>query len=65
MAVHSCYLLVSDIAALSAVDTVVCHAHLIAGGADNNKGRSKKWKKILAFPHISECIGIKDELGKS
>ncbi|KAF0310031.1 G protein-coupled receptor kinase 5 [Amphibalanus amphitrite] len=35
------------------------------GGADNNKGRSKKWKKILAFPHISECIGIKDELSQT
>ena len=44
---------------MAAADT-----RFVAGGADNNKGRSKKWKKILAFPHISECIAIKDELGK-
>ncbi|XP_076364561.1 G protein-coupled receptor kinase 2-like isoform X1 [Tachypleus tridentatus] len=32
------------------------------GGADSNKGRSKKWKKILQFPHISQCIDIKDRI---
>ncbi|CAB4066314.1 GRK4_5_6 [Lepeophtheirus salmonis] len=25
------------------------------GGPDNSKGRSKKWRKILNFPHISTC----------
>ncbi len=28
------------------------------GGPDNNKGRSKKWRKLLAFPHISQCVEI-------
>ncbi|CAH0555310.1 unnamed protein product [Brassicogethes aeneus] len=26
------------------------------GGSDSNKGKSKKWRKILQFPHISQCI---------
>jgi len=25
------------------------------GGPEGSKGRSKKWKKLLTFPHISEC----------
>ena len=28
------------------------------GGPDNSKGRSKKWRKLLAFPHISQCMDI-------
>jgi G protein-coupled receptor kinase len=28
------------------------------GGPDNSKGRSKKWRKLLAFPHISTCLDI-------
>uniref|UniRef100_A0AAR5QEV9 G protein-coupled receptor kinase n=1 Tax=Dendroctonus ponderosae TaxID=77166 RepID=A0AAR5QEV9_DENPD len=28
------------------------------GGSDNNKGKSKKWKKILQFPHISQCLEL-------
>lgn len=28
------------------------------GGSDSNKGKSKKWRKILQFPHISQCIEI-------
>lgn len=32
------------------------------GGADSNKGKSKKWKKILQFPHISQCIDLKDKI---
>jgi len=35
------------------------------GGGDSNKGKSKKWRKILQFPHISQCIGLKDKLGES
>jgi len=34
------------------------------GGGDSNKGKSKKWRKILQFPHISQCIGLKDKLGE-
>ncbi|KAF7996925.1 hypothetical protein HCN44_002571 [Aphidius gifuensis] len=32
------------------------------GGGDSNKGKSKKWRKILQFPHISQCIGLRDKL---
>ena len=32
------------------------------GGPDNSKGRSKKWRKLMSFPHISQCIEIKDHL---
>uniref|UniRef100_A0A8C6P3J0 G protein-coupled receptor kinase n=1 Tax=Nothobranchius furzeri TaxID=105023 RepID=A0A8C6P3J0_NOTFU len=31
------------------------------GGGGKRKGRSKKWKEILRFPHISQCV----ELGKT
>lgn len=42
---------------------VIC-TFWVAGGADSNKGKSKKWKKILQFPHISQCIDQKNKLGK-
>ncbi|CAB0003554.1 unnamed protein product [Nesidiocoris tenuis] len=32
------------------------------GGADSNKGKSKKWKKILQFPHISQCLHLKNKI---
>ncbi|XP_069679336.1 G protein-coupled receptor kinase 2 [Periplaneta americana] len=32
------------------------------GGADSNKGKSKKWRKILQFPHISQCIDLKNKI---
>ncbi|XP_066140405.1 G protein-coupled receptor kinase 2 [Euwallacea fornicatus] len=32
------------------------------GGSDNNKGKSKKWKKILQFPHISQCLELINKL---
>ncbi len=31
---------------------------------DSNKGKSKKWRKILQFPHISLCIDVKNKIGK-
>ncbi|KAF4529703.1 hypothetical protein B566_EDAN016649 [Ephemera danica] len=34
------------------------------GGTDSNKGKSKKWRKILQFPHISQCIDLKNKIGK-
>uniref|UniRef100_A0A667WJA5 G protein-coupled receptor kinase n=1 Tax=Myripristis murdjan TaxID=586833 RepID=A0A667WJA5_9TELE len=34
---------------------------LFLGGGGKRKGRSKKWKEILRFPHISQCT----ELGNS
>ncbi|XP_017491708.1 PREDICTED: G protein-coupled receptor kinase 2-like isoform X2 [Rhagoletis zephyria] len=35
---------------------------VISGGSDSNKGKSKKWRKILQFPHISQCIHLRDKL---
>ncbi|XP_055618889.1 G protein-coupled receptor kinase 2 [Toxorhynchites rutilus septentrionalis] len=35
------------------------------GGSDNNKGKSKKWRKILQFPHISQCIDLKNKIDVS
>lgn len=32
------------------------------GGPDNSKGRSKKWRKLMNFPHISQCIHLQDNL---
>ncbi|KAK6621915.1 G protein-coupled receptor kinase 2 [Polyplax serrata] len=32
------------------------------GGSDNNKGKSKKWRKILQFPHISHCLDLKNKI---
>ena len=32
------------------------------GGPDNSKGRSKKWRKLMTFPHISQCLYLKDHL---
>ena len=31
-------------------------------GSDINKGRSKKWRKLLQFPHISLCLDLKDKI---
>jgi len=28
------------------------------GGPEGSKGRSKKWKKLLTFPHISQCLHL-------
>ncbi|XP_063707413.1 G protein-coupled receptor kinase 2 [Culicoides brevitarsis] len=35
------------------------------GGSDSNKGKSKKWRKILQFPHISQCAEIKSKIDVS
>ncbi|VDP69731.1 unnamed protein product, partial [Schistosoma curassoni] len=34
-------------------------------GADGDKGRSRKWKTLLAFPHISNCLYLKNCLDLS
>lgn len=31
-------------------------------GANKDKGRSKKWREILAFPHVSICLPLSSEL---
>lgn len=35
----------------------------ILGGTNKDKGRSKKWQEILAFPHISIARRISRTLG--
>lgn len=35
----------------------------VLGGSDSNKGKSKKWRKILQFPHISQCIELINKIG--
>ncbi|KAL7636479.1 UNVERIFIED_CONTAM: hypothetical protein RMT77_013254 [Armadillidium vulgare] len=32
------------------------------GGSDSNKGKSKKWRKLLQFPHISLCLDLKNKI---
>ncbi|ESO95058.1 hypothetical protein LOTGIDRAFT_117728 [Lottia gigantea] len=32
------------------------------GGGGKRKGKSKKWKQILRFPHISQCLSMKNEI---
>lgn len=32
------------------------------GGGGKRKGKSKKWKQILKFPHISTCLDIKNKI---
>lgn len=36
----------------------------MTGGADINKGKSKKWKKLLQFPHISYCIDLRERIDR-
>lgn len=36
-----------------------------AGGGGKRKGKSKKWKEILKFPHISQCEDLRRTIGKS
>lgn len=31
-------------------------------GGGQKKGKSKKWKNYLQFPHYTECLGIKNEI---
>lgn len=38
---------------------------LSAGGGGKRKGKSKKWKEILKFPHISQCEDLRRTIGKS
>lgn len=37
---------------------------LSAGGGGKRKGKSKKWKEILKFPHISQCEDLRRTVGK-
>ncbi|XP_029685472.1 G protein-coupled receptor kinase 5-like isoform X2 [Takifugu rubripes] len=35
------------------------------GGGGKRKGRSKKWKEILRFPHISQCAELRNSIDRS
>ncbi|XP_009467161.1 PREDICTED: G protein-coupled receptor kinase 5-like [Nipponia nippon] len=35
-----------------------------SGGGGKRKGRSKKWREILRFPHISQCDELRKGLGE-
>lgn len=37
--------------------------YLYTGGGGKRKGKSKKWKQILKFPHISQCLDLKNKIG--
>lgn len=37
------------------------YVYFILGGGGKRKGKSKKWKQILKFPHISQCIDNKNK----
>lgn len=57
---------VSQNAAISALTSPIHSSFSVcAGGGDSNKGKSKKWKKILQFPHISICLDLKEKLGNA
>ncbi|KAI1234210.1 hypothetical protein IHE44_0003927 [Lamprotornis superbus] len=34
------------------------------GGGGNRKGKSKKWRQMLQFPHISLCEDLRQTLGE-
>lgn len=38
---------------------------IFTGGGGKGKGRSKKWRQILKFPHILECEFLRDLIGES
>lgn len=35
------------------------------GGGGNRKGKSKKWRQMLQFPHISQCEELRLRLGEA
>lgn len=35
------------------------------GGGGNRKGKSKKWRQMLQFPHISQCEELRLILGEA
>lgn len=40
-----------------------CFSFVATGGGGKRKGRSKKWKEILRFPHISQCTELGNTIG--
>ena len=60
------FVVISIIVLMFLVGMIICIelSVLVVGGADSNKGKSKKWRKILQLPHISQCIDLNNKIGK-
>lgn len=41
-----------------------CYCVSRTGGGGNRKGKSKKWRQMLQFPHISQCEDLRHMLGE-
>ncbi|KAL3173705.1 hypothetical protein MRX96_041514 [Rhipicephalus microplus] len=44
------------------LENIVANTVYLKAREDSNKGKSKKWKKILQFPHISQCVYLRDKV---
>ncbi|OXA44051.1 G protein-coupled receptor kinase 5 [Folsomia candida] len=44
------------------LENIVANTVYLKAREDSNKGKSKKWRKILQFPHITQCIGIRTKI---
>ncbi|KAH9522214.1 G protein-coupled receptor kinase 6 [Dermatophagoides farinae] len=44
------------------LENIVANTVYLKAREDSNKGRSKKWKKLLQLPHITQCLYLKDKL---
>lgn len=44
------------------LENIVANTVYLKAREDNNKGKSKKWRKILQFPHISHCLDLKNKI---
>lgn len=47
---------------LMELENIVANTVYLKAREDSNKGKSKKWKKILQFPHISQCVYLRDKV---
>lgn len=39
-------------------------SHVPKGGGGKHKGRSRRWKDLLQFPHINECAELESTIGE-
>ncbi|XP_016400340.1 G protein-coupled receptor kinase 6-like [Sinocyclocheilus rhinocerous] len=48
------------------IESMVANCALIkareVGNGGNRKGRSRKWKEFLRFPHINECTELEESI---
>ncbi|KAI2801935.1 G protein-coupled receptor kinase 6, partial [Blomia tropicalis] len=47
---------------LMELENIVANTVYLKAREDSNKGKSKKWKKLLQLPHIMQCLDIKNKL---